>query len=69
MANGIPAGGNLLQGELPRETIAEHGRRTRLLDAFVTYNFGVAEQSGAVRLGKQIISWGESTFLKVFNKV
>ena len=60
--NGIPVGGNLLQGELPRETIAEHGRRTRLLDAFVTYNFGIGEQSGAVRFGKQVISWGESTF-------
>ncbi|MEP5566367.1 MAG: DUF1302 family protein [Halioglobus sp.] len=65
--NGIPAGGNLIQGELPRETIAEHGRRTRLLDAFVTYNFGIGEQSGAVRFGKQIISWGESTFYPGIN--
>ena len=65
--NGIPAGGNLLQGELPRETIAEHGRRTRLLDAFITYNFGVGEQSGALRFGKQVISWGESTFYPGIN--
>ena len=65
--NGIPAGGNLLQGELPRDTIAEHGRRTRLLDAFATYSFGVGEQSGAVRVGKQIISWGESTFYPGIN--
>lgn len=65
--NGIPAGGTLVQGELPRDTIAEHGRRTRLLDAFVTYNFGIGEQSGAVRFGKQIISWGESTFYPGIN--
>lgn len=65
--NGIPAGGSLMPGELPRETIAEHGRRTRLLDAFVTYNFGFGEQSGAVRFGKQIISWGESTFYPGIN--
>ncbi|MEP4146426.1 MAG: DUF1302 family protein [Halioglobus sp.] len=65
--NGIPAGGNLIQGELPRDTIAEHGRRTRLLDAFVTYNFGIGEQSGAIRVGKQIISWGESTFYPGIN--
>ena len=65
--NGIPAGGSLLPGELPRETIAEHGRRTRLLDAFVTYNFGIGDQSGAVRLGKQVISWGEASFYTGIN--
>ena len=36
---GIPVGGSLEQGEFPRETINEHGRRTRLLDAFVSFNF------------------------------
>lgn len=65
--NGIPVGGTLVQGELPRDTIAEHGRRTRLLDAFITYNFDIGEQSGAVRVGKQIISWGESTFYPGIN--
>ncbi len=65
--NGIPAGGTLQRGEFPRETIAEHGRRTRLLDAFVTYNFGVGDQYGSVRFGKQVISWGESTFYPGIN--
>lgn len=65
--NGVPAGGNLRRGAFPRETIAEHGRRTRLLDAFVTYNFTVADQSAAVRFGKQVISWGESTFYPGIN--
>jgi hypothetical protein len=65
--NGIPAGGTLQRGEFPRETIAEHGRRTRLLDAFVTYNFGLGDQYGSVRFGKQVISWGESTFYPGIN--
>ncbi len=65
--NGIPAGGTLMRGEFPRETIEAQGRRTRLLDAFATYNFGLGEQSGAVRFGKQIISWGESTFYPGIN--
>jgi len=55
--NGLPAGGNLQPGELPRETIVENGRRTRLLDAFATYNFDVGDQSGAVRKhqGEQLL--------------
>lgn len=65
--NGIPAGGTLQQGEFPRDTITEHGRRSRLLDAFVTYNFAVGEQNGALRFGRQVISWGESTFYPGIN--
>ena len=65
--NGIPAGGNLQQGELPNDTINEHGKRTRLLDAFATYNFDLGGKSGAVRVGRQVISWGESTFYQGVN--
>ncbi|PLW70091.1 DUF1302 domain-containing protein [Pseudohalioglobus lutimaris] len=65
--NGIPAGGNLLPGELPRDTIVENGRRTRLLDAFATYNFDVGDQSGAVRFGRQVIAWGGSRFYSGVN--
>jgi hypothetical protein len=60
--NGIPAGGNLKRGEFPRDTIAEHGRRTRLLDAFVTYNFDLGDQSGAIRGGRQVVAWGGARF-------
>lgn len=31
------------------------------LDAFVYHNYSIAEQPGSVRLGKQVVSWGEST--------
>ena len=34
-----------------------------ILDAFVYHNYAIAEQPGSVRLGKQVVSWGESTFI------
>lgn len=37
---------------------------TELLDAFVYYNYAIAEQPGSVRLGKQVVNWGESTFIQ-----
>ncbi|ELQ03858.1 DUF1302 domain-containing protein [Pseudomonas syringae] len=36
----------------------------QLLDAFVYHNYSIADQPGAVRFGKQVISWGESTFIQ-----
>lgn len=41
------------------------GEDFRLLDAFVFRNFDIGEDhSGTVRLGRQVISWGESTFIQ-----
>ncbi|CAD5106178.1 DUF1302 domain-containing protein [Zestomonas carbonaria] len=34
-----------------------------LLDAFVYHNYRLGELPGNVRLGKQVVSWGESTFI------
>ncbi|KAB0498617.1 DUF1302 domain-containing protein [Pseudomonas vancouverensis] len=34
-----------------------------MLDAFVYHNYSIADQPGSVRLGKQVVSWGESTFI------
>ncbi|SDO40870.1 DUF1302 domain-containing protein [Pseudomonas jinjuensis] len=36
----------------------------QLLDAFVYHNYSIADQPGSVRLGKQVVSWGESTFIQ-----
>ncbi|MRK23698.1 DUF1302 domain-containing protein [Pseudomonas sp. JG-B] len=36
---------------------------TELLDAFVYYNYAIADQPGSARLGKQVVNWGESTFI------
>ncbi|NTY64432.1 DUF1302 domain-containing protein [Pseudomonas sp. UMC3106] len=50
--------------------IDDHGRKEgakssgfQLLDAFGYYNYSIAEKPGSVRLGKQVVSWGESTFI------
>lgn len=36
----------------------------QVLDAFVYHNYAIADQPGSVRLGKQVVSWGESTFIR-----
>ncbi|MEK1942304.1 MAG: DUF1302 domain-containing protein [Pseudomonas sp.] len=35
----------------------------QLLDAFVYHNYEIAGQHGSARVGKQVLSWGESTFI------
>lgn len=35
-----------------------------LLDAFAYYNYTLADQPGSARLGKQVVNWGESTFIQ-----
>jgi hypothetical protein len=40
------------------------GEDLRLLDAFVYRDFQWGDHSGTVRLGRQVVSWGESTFIQ-----
>ena len=54
----------------PFKQISDSGRKAsaqsagaQLLDAFVYHNYAIADQPGAVRLGKQIVSWGEGAFI------
>ncbi|MBB2494638.1 DUF1302 domain-containing protein [Aquipseudomonas ullengensis] len=54
--------------------IDDHNRKegaqssgSQILDAFIYHNYQVAELPGSVRLGKQVVSWGESTF--IFNSI
>jgi hypothetical protein len=42
----------------------EVGKRFRVLDAFVFDNFHINDQQASVRFGKQVLSWGESTFIQ-----
>ena len=51
--------------------IDDHNRKegaqasgAQILDAFVYHNYSVADKAGSVRLGKQVLSWGESTFIQ-----
>ncbi|BCX70440.1 MULTISPECIES: DUF1302 domain-containing protein [Pseudomonas] len=54
----------------PFKDISDDGRKegaksagSELLDAFVYHNYSIADLPGSVRLGKQVVSWGESTFI------
>jgi Protein of unknown function (DUF1302) len=40
------------------------GKDVLLLDAFVFYNFGMGDYDASIRVGRQVVSWGESTFLQ-----
>ena len=42
---------------------SEVGKEAQLLDAFFAINLDVAEKPLEFRLGKQVLSWGESTFI------
>ncbi|WP_079201022.1 DUF1302 domain-containing protein [Pseudomonas sp. CC6-YY-74] len=51
--------------------IDDHNRKeaaqasgAQILDAFVYHNYAIGDQPGSVRLGKQVVSWGESTFIQ-----
>jgi hypothetical protein len=65
----IPNGGNVRLGDFPDETLDEHGKRLRLLEAFINYEFGLAEQSGSIRLGRQVIAWGEAILYQGVNAI
>jgi len=40
------------------------GKRFRILDSFVYDNFDIGGHTGTVRFGKQVLNWGESTFIQ-----
>ncbi|MEM1090893.1 MAG: DUF1302 domain-containing protein [Pseudomonadota bacterium] len=40
------------------------GEDTRLLDAFLFYDFSIGNNPGTVRLGRQVVNWGESAFIQ-----
>ena len=54
----------------PFKPVSDSGRKAsaqsagaQLLDAFVYHNYEIADQPGAARLGKQVVSWGEGVFI------
>lgn len=61
----------LKDGEQHFYDIDDHGRDrsakasgAEFLDAFVYHNYQIGDLPGNVRLGKQVVSWGESTFIQ-----
>ncbi len=56
---------NADRNDLTRTARQLVGERGRLLDAFIYKNFSFGETgSGTVRFGRQVVSWGESTFIQ-----
>ena len=58
---------NADRDDLTQEAKDRIGDRFRMLDAFVFKNFALADDgsmAGTVRLGRQVVSWGESTFIQ-----
>ncbi len=47
--------------ELAKEKV---GDDLKLLDAFIFHNFNFLGRDGSFRLGHQVVSWGESTFIQ-----
>lgn len=50
-------------GELSDDGEELTGSNIDLLDAFITYDFDLANMPVTVRAGKQVINWGEATFI------
>ncbi len=40
------------------------GKDARLLDAYLYWDFEAGDNLGTLRLGRQVVSWGESTFIQ-----
>src|SRR5690606_10449123 len=56
---------NAGRDDLSRDAKNLIGERFRLLDAFVFHNFSYGEAgNGSVRLGRQVVSWGEGTVIQ-----
>jgi hypothetical protein len=60
----------LMDESRPFYDIDDHGRQraakssgAMFLDSFVYHNYTLDDLQGNVRLGKQVVSWGESTFI------
>jgi hypothetical protein len=49
---------------LSSEALNQVGSYTRMLDAFGFWRFNLGTMPSELRLGKQVVSWGESTFIQ-----
>ena len=56
--------GNTARTPLPKASMDLVGNYTRLLDAFVYGKFNLGSMPAELRLGRQAVSWGESTFIQ-----
>lgn len=55
---------NVDRRELGKFAKQKVGKDFQLLDAFVFWNYELGGNDGSLRLGRQVVSWGESTFIQ-----
>lgn len=56
--------GDRARTDLRDEALDLVGSDAKLLDAYIWGNFEIADMPGQVRIGDQVLSWGESTFIQ-----
>ncbi|MEA3363424.1 MAG: DUF1302 domain-containing protein, partial [Thermodesulfobacteriota bacterium] len=56
--------GDRARTELRDEAIDLVGKDAELLDAYITMDFDLGTMPGQIRVGSQVLSWGESTFIQ-----
>jgi hypothetical protein len=56
--------GDLERTELEGDALDLVGKNAELLDAFIWWDFELAGRPGTLRVGDQVLSWGESTFIQ-----
>ena len=56
--------GDRARTPLSDEALDMVGKDAELLDAYITWDFDVAKVPGQIRVGSQVLSWGESTFIQ-----
>jgi len=50
--------------ELTQEALDWAGKRVELLDAYAWFQFGIGNGRAEIRVGNQVLNWGESTFIQ-----
>lgn len=55
------------RGDFIERTRDEHGAKAELLDAYVYGGFDIGERLLDLRVGRQVINWGEATFFSGIN--
>jgi hypothetical protein len=56
--------GDRARTPLSDQALRRVGSRAEVLDAFVWFKFGGGGKPGELRVGQQVLSWGESTFIQ-----
>ncbi|MCS3902338.1 hypothetical protein J2T55_000334 [Methylohalomonas lacus] len=57
-------GGSTERTPLTEAAIDRVGKDLRLLDAYLSVRFDVADRPAELRIGEQVVNWGESTFIQ-----